>query len=88
MGSQRVGHDCDWTELKVLSEKDSFDLSKRKSEQTMDFNQPWIFIGKADAKGPILWPPDAESQLIGKDSEAGKDWRQKEKRVAEFVMVR
>ena len=52
-------------------------------------NQPWIFIGKTDA--PILFPPDAKSQLIGKDPEAGKDWRQKEKEAAEDemnVMVR
>ena len=45
-------------------------------------NQPWIFIGKSDAEAeaPILWPPDAKSRLIGKDPDAGKDWRQKEKR--------
>ena len=38
-------------------------------------NQPWIFIGKSDAeaKAPVLWPPDAKSQLIGKDLDAGKD---------------
>ena len=42
-------------------------------------NQPWIFIGRTDAEAPILWPPDAKSWLIGKDSDAGKDWRQKEK---------
>ena len=29
-------------------------------------NQPWIFIGSTDAEAPILWPPDAKSQLIGK----------------------
>ena len=48
-------------------------------------NQPWIFIGRTDAEAeaPILWPPDAKSQLIGKDSDAGEDWGQKEKRVAE-----
>ena len=36
-------------------------------------NQPGIFTGRADAKGeaPILWPPDAKSQLIGKDPDAG-----------------
>ena len=41
-------------------------------------NQPWIFIGRADAEAetPILWPPDAKSQLIGKDPDAGKDWGQ------------
>ena len=38
-------------------------------------NQPWIFIGKinVEAESPILWPPDAKSQLIGKDPDAGKD---------------
>ena len=42
-------------------------------------NQPWIFIGGTDAKAevPILQPPDVKSQLIVKDPEAGKDWRQK-----------
>ena len=52
-------------------------------------NQPWIFIGKTDAEAKvlILWPPDVKSQLIRKDSDAGKDWRQKEKRVAEDEMV-
>ena len=44
-------------------------------------NQPWIFIGRTDAEAaaPILWPLDAKSQLIGKDPDAGKDWRQEEK---------
>ena len=41
-------------------------------------NQLWIFTGKADAeaKAPILWPPDAKSWLTGKDPDAGKYWRQ------------
>ena len=40
-------------------------------------NQPWVFIGRtvAKAEAPILWPPDAKSWLIGKDSDAGKDSR-------------
>ena len=44
-------------------------------------NQSWIFIGKTDveAETPILWPPDGKSQLIRKDPDAGKDWRQEEK---------
>ena len=51
-------------------------------------NQPWIFIGRTDeAEAPILWPPDVRSRLIGKDAVAGKDGRQKEKRVAEDEMV-
>ena len=36
-------------------------------------NQPWIFIERTDAEAPILWPPDAKRQLIGKDPDAGKD---------------
>ena len=42
----------------------------------------------AEAEGPILRPPDAKSRLIGKDPDAGKDQRQKEKRAAEDEMVR
>ena len=53
-------------------------------------NQPWIFIWRpdADAEGPILWSLDVKSQLIRKDPEAGKDWRQNEKGVADDEMVR
>ena len=53
-------------------------------------NQPWIFIGRTDAEAeaPIFWPPDAKSQLIGKDPDAGKDREQEEKGVAEDEMVR
>ena len=52
-------------------------------------NQPWIFIGRTDAEAetPILWPPDVKSQLIGKDPDAGKDWRQTEKGMIEDKMV-
>ena len=41
----------------------------------------------AEGEAPILWPPDAKSQLFGKDSDAGKDGRQEEKREAEYEMV-
>ena len=50
-------------------------------------NQSWIFIGRTDAEASILWPPDTKSQLIGKDSDAGKDWRQEEKGMTEDEMV-
>ena len=52
-------------------------------------NQSWIFIGRTDAKAeaPKLCPPDMKRQHIGKDCDEGKDWRQKEKRVAEDEMV-
>ena len=44
-------------------------------------NQPLIVIGKTDAKAetPVLWPPHEKSGLIGKDSDAGRDWGQEEK---------
>ena len=51
-------------------------------------NQFWIFIGRTDAKALIFWSPDVRNQLIGKDPDAGKDWRQEEKGVAKDVMVR
>ena len=52
-------------------------------------NQPWILIGRTDAKAetPILWPPDVNSRLTGKDPDAGKDWRQEEKGMIEDEMV-
>ena len=50
-------------------------------------NQPWIFIGRTDAEGPILRPPDAKNWFIGKDPGAGKDWRQEEKQTTEDKMV-
>ena len=55
----------------------------------MQTQQPWILIGRTDAeaKVPIFWPPDVNSQLIGKDADAGRDCRQKEKRVIEDEMV-
>ena len=52
-------------------------------------NQPWIFTERTDAEteAPILWSPDEKSPLTGKDSDAGKDWGQEEKGVAEGEMV-
>ena len=80
-----------WTIKKVECQRiDAFELEKTL-EGPLDCreikpvnrkgNQSWIFIGKTDAeaKAPILWPPDAKSQLIRKDPDAGKDWRQEEK---------
>ena len=52
-------------------------------------DQSWVFIGRTDveAETPILWPPDAKSWLIGKDSDAGRDWGQEEKGTTEDEMV-
>ena len=45
------------------------------------------FIGRTDTEAPILWPPDLKSWLIGKDPDAGKDWRWEEKEMTEDEMV-
>ena len=52
-------------------------------------NQSWIFTGRTDAEAeaPVLWPPVANSWLIGKDPDAGKDWGQEEKRTTGDQMV-
>ena len=50
-------------------------------------NQCCIFTGRTDAEALILWPPDAKCQLIRKDPDAGKDWKQEKKRTTEGEMV-
>ena len=52
-------------------------------------DQSWVFIGRTDAKAetPILWPPHVKSWLIGKDSDAGRDWGQEEKGTPEDEMA-
>ena len=52
-------------------------------------DQSWVFFGRNDAKAetPVLWPPHAKSGLIGKDSDAGRDWGQEEKGTTEDEMA-
>ena len=70
-----------------------YSFSLVKSEEIKPVNpkkdQPSTFIGRTDAEteAPIPWPPDAKSRLTGKDPDAGKDWRQEEKRGTEDEMV-
>ena len=63
----------------------------RKSYQSINCkrNQSWLFIRRTDAgaETPILWPPDVKNWLLGRDPDAGKDWRQEEKGMTEDVMV-
>ena len=74
-----VGEDSweslDYKEIKAVNSKGS---------------QSWLFIGRTDAEAeaPILWPPDLKSWLTGKDPDAGKNWKQKEKGTTEDEMVR
>ena len=71
---------CLWT---VVLEKTLESPLDRKEIKPLNpkGNQSWIFIGRTDARAeaPILWPPDVKNWLIGKDPDAGKDWRQEEK---------
>ena len=52
-------------------------------------DQSWVFFGRNDAKAetPVLWPPHAKIWLIGKDSDAGRDWGQEEKGMTEDEMA-
>ena len=52
-------------------------------------SQSWLFTGRTDAEAeaPVLWPPDGENRLTGKDPDAEKDWRQKEMGMAEDEVV-
>ena len=78
-----------WCFLIVVLEKTLESLLHSKIKPVIPKgNQPQIFIGRTDAeaKAPILWPLDAKNQLIGKDPDARKDWRQ-EKGMTEDEMV-
>ena len=79
---------CFWT---VVLEKTLESPSDSKKIQLVHpkGNQPWMFIGRIDAEAdtPVLWPPDVMNWLIGKDPDAGKDWRQEEKWMTEDEMV-
>ena len=68
---------CFWTVVLEKTLESTLD-SKEIKPVNPKGNQPWIFIGRtgAEAEAPVLWPPDVKSQLIGKEPDAGKDWRQ------------
>ena len=93
--------DASWTIKNVEQQVDAFELwcwrrllrapwtCKEIKPVNTKGNKPWIFIGRTDAEAeaPILWSPDVKSQIIEKDPDAGKDWRQKEKGTTENEMV-
>ena len=62
--------------------EDSWESSGLQGDQPVNQkgNESWILIGRTDAEAPILWPLDAKNWFIGNDPDAGKDWRQKEKK--------
>ena len=79
---------CFWTVLLGKTLESPLD-SKEIKLVNLKENQSWIFIWRTDAEAeaPILWPHDAKNRLTGKDPDAGKDWRQEEKGLAEDQMV-
>ena len=95
------GHVWMWVKKAECQRIDAFELHclEKTLESPLDCkeiqpvypkgNQSLIFIGRthAEAETSILWPPDSKNWLIGKDPDAGKDWRQEEKGMTEDEMV-
>ena len=71
--------------------EDSWESLGLQGDPTSPFtgDQPWDFFGRnyANTETPVLWPPHAKSWLIGKDSDAGRDWGQEEKGMIEDEMA-
>ena len=74
----------------VLLEKTLESLLHYKEIKSVNpkINKPRIFISRTIVEAPILWQPDVKCQFIGKDPEAGKNWRQKEKGATKYEMIR
>ena len=79
---------CFWTVVLEKTLESPLDYKKSQPVHPKG-NQSWIFIGRTDAEAetPILWPPDAKNRLIGKDPDAGNDWRWEEKGTTQDEMV-
>ena len=78
---------CFWTVVLEKTLEGPLDCKEIKQVHPKG-NQSWIFIGRTDAEpeAPVFWP-DGKNVLIGKDPDAGKDWRQEEKGMTEDEMV-
>ena len=79
---------CFWTVVLEKTLESPLDCKKIKPVNPK-INQSLIFIARTDAEAEasILWPPEAKNWFIGKDLDAGKDWRQEEKGMTEDEMV-
>ena len=71
---------CFWTVVLEKTLESPLDCKEMQPVHSKG-DQLWVFIGRTDAKAetPVLWPPHVKSWLIGKDSDAGRDWGQEEK---------
>ena len=79
---------CFWTVVLKKTLESPLDCKEIQSVHSKE-DQSWVFFGRNDAntETPVLWPPHAKSWLIGKDSDAGRDWRQEEKGMTEDEMA-
>ena len=79
---------CFWAVLSEKTVESPLDCKKIQPVNPKG-NQSWIFTWRSDieAETPIFWPPDGKNWLIGKDPDAGKDWRQEEKGRTEDEIV-
>ena len=75
---------CFWTVVLEKTLESPLDFKEIRPVHP-EGDQPWNFFGRNDAKAetPVLWPPHAKSWLIGKDSDAGREWGQEEKGTTE-----
>ena len=79
---------CFWTVVFEKTLESPLDCKEIQPVHTK-WDQSWVFFGRNDAEAetPVLWPPHEKSWLIGKDSEAGRDWGQEEKGTTEDEMT-
>ena len=83
-----MGKNCEWCLKKQKQKHKTLDCKEIQPVHSKG-DQSWVFFGRNDAKAetPVLWPPHAKNRLIGKDSDAGRDWGQEEKGTAEHEMA-
>ena len=79
---------CFWTVVLEKTLESPLDCKEIQPVHSKE-DQSWDFFGRNDAKAesPVLWPPHAKTWLIGKDSDAGRDWGQEEKGMTEDEMA-
>ena len=78
-----------WADMPAVKIQSVFSIIVSARLSAYIWPPPWDFFGRNDAKAetPVLWPPHVKSWLIGKDSDAGRDWGQQEKGTTEDKMA-
>ena len=80
---------CFWTMVLEKILESPLDYKEISPGCSLEGDQPWDFFGRNDTKAetPVLWPPHVKNWLTGKDTDAGRDWGQEEKRTTEDEMA-